>query len=105
MPDDNAFVVGIDKYSVQPLTSCVNDAQAIADLLARHGTQQQPVNYDVYRVLGDQDNVLELTREGLKTRLALQVAGSRGKRFVFYFSGHGRLTDYGPELVAQDDGG
>ena len=105
MPGHNALVVGIDRYSLRPLKSCVSDATRMAELLERNGSAGAPRNYDVYRLLGDEDDLESLTREGLRNHLAEQVAASRAHNFLFYFSGHGRLTPFGPELVTQDLGG
>ena len=40
-----ALVIGIDNYPSKPLTGCVNDARAVAQLFARHGNGEP--NFDV----------------------------------------------------------
>ena len=105
MAGNSALVVGIDAYSRGPLTTCVNDAEKIAELLASNGTEDAEPNYDVYPVVAREQNEPEGSRGQLMDRLYRQVQAARNKNFIFYFSGHGRRTPFGYELVAQDEGG
>ncbi len=105
MAGNSALVVGIDAYSRGPLITCVNDAKRIAELLGTNGTDEGEPNYDVYAVEAKEQNDPEASRSQLRDRLYRQVHATRNKNFVFYFSGHGRRTPFGYELVAQDEGG
>ena len=49
-----ALVIGIDNYPSKPLTGCVNDARAIAQLFARHGNGEP--NFDVELITAPQPN-------------------------------------------------
>jgi hypothetical protein len=102
---NSALVVGIDAYSRGPLATCVNDAETIAELLGTNGTEDADPNYDVYLVTAKRQIEPEASRGQLMDRLYRQVQAARNKNFVFYFSGHGRRTPFGYELVAQDEGG
>jgi hypothetical protein len=105
MAGNSAFVVGIDAYSRNELTTCVNDATRIASLLASNGTTDAEPNYDTYPILASEHNQPEAGRTELMDRLYRQVLAARNKNFIFYFSGHGRRTAFGYELLAQDEGG
>lgn len=102
MAGDLALVVGVDRYPDSPLNSCVNDARAIGSLLERDATDGDPRHYDVRLIVGEGPEVEDLTRDGLRAHLALAVDKAAARDFVFYFSGHGRRTSYGPEIVTQD---
>src|SRR3954452_19975117 len=104
MAGNSAFVVGIDAYRV-PLSTCANDAEKIAELLSADGTEDADPNYDVVLVAARDQNDPEASRKDLMDRLLRHVRAARNQNFVFYFSGHGRRTAYGYELVAQDEGG
>ncbi|MPZ67973.1 MAG: caspase family protein [Actinobacteria bacterium] len=91
-----ALTVGIDGYPFGPLTGCVADAAAVADLLERHHDGSK--NFDVRRVTGPPDDVTRpLLREAL-TDLFKQPA----EVALFYFSGHGTENDLGGYLVTSD---
>lgn len=101
MSDKRALVVGINNYeNAAPLTCCVDDANAMAERLARHedGTR----NYDILKLTSDQGAV---TEAALRTRIGQLFMDFRGGDAVFYFSGHGTATPDGGNLVAQDSSG
>ena len=50
-----ALVVGIDDYPRAPLKGCVNDADAMAALLARHADGSP--NFDVQRLTSDSASI------------------------------------------------
>jgi uncharacterized caspase-like protein len=91
-----ALVVGIDNYSMAPLTGCVNDAQAIAALLARH--HDGAPNFDVKLVTAPEQVV---TRPVLKAQLD-ELFKRPGDVALLFFSGHGTVNNLGGYMVTQD---
>ena len=82
-----AVIVGIDAYKRQPLTSAVNDANAVRDALTRLGS------------LAERDVTLMTSRSRGPTRDAIRDAlyevyksGDTYDRLYFYFAGHGLLA-------------
>lgn len=94
-----ALCVGIDAYSWSPLTGCVNDASAMAEVLRRNGDGSP--NFTVKTLLGRsaRDNV---GRPRLRSALTALFENSKDKTLLFYFSGHGAKTPWGTDLVTQD---
>jgi hypothetical protein len=91
--------VGIDNYEVDPLGSCVNDAKAMAELLDKHDDGTENFTHVVTMVSSEDSPVLRQDIVDKFGDLLLQDADSE---LLFYFSGHGRETVLGAELVAQD---
>ena len=100
-----AVVIGIDRYksdSIHDLSTPVNDARALADLL------ETEYGYEPENVVRLFDGAATLT--GLQTllddTLPNQLKPTKGDRLIFYFAGHGipRNGQDGPEgyLVPQD---
>jgi len=101
-PDDIAFVVGIDGYPVDPLPSCVNDADRMAELLA-HNDDAETLeggsrNFSVTSRLAPTENDLP-SRLGFLGELEDLLERAGGHDFLFYFSGHGATSPWGTELV------
>jgi len=99
MTDRIALVVGIDEYQDRSvkLAAAVSDALAVGKLLQRHADDE--LNFSCRLLTSEQAPV---TRRLLREQLELLfTAGSDGD-VLFYFSGHGRLTDEGGVLVTQD---
>ena len=92
-----ALLVGIDDYPGSPLTGCVADAYAMAQLLERN--EDGGRNYDVRTSTSDTQTV---DRGRLRTLLRELFDNSRDAELLFYFSGHGAQTPWGAELVTQD---
>jgi hypothetical protein len=93
-----ALLVGIDDYKGAPLAGCVNDATAMAGLLAEHADGSP--NFDVKLLTAPTGNVS-------KPALRKAVQDLFGKATdcdvaLFYFSGHGTENDLGGYLVTQD---
>lgn len=93
-----ALLVGIDDYKGAPLAGCVNDAMAMAGLLAEHADGSP--NFDVKLFTAPTGTVT-------KTALRKAVQDLFGKATdcdvaLFYFSGHGTENDLGGYLVTQD---
>lgn len=80
----HAFIIGIDNYQELPtLSTAVNDARAIAQLLSKpfHG-------YDVHLYT---DSTFQEMARLLKADMP-KIAGE-GSRILFYFAGHGIAVD------------
>jgi hypothetical protein len=88
-----ALVVGIDDYPLCPLHCCINDARAVAELLARNADGSP--NFDV-RLETSSLNKGKL-KETIKRFFETEDTVS-----LFYFSGHGFLNEYGGYIVTPD---
>jgi uncharacterized caspase-like protein len=93
-----ALVVGIDAYDGAPLAGCVNDAQAIAGLMAQHADGSP--NFAVKLITAGPEEVTRASLRGALTELFGN--GSDCDVALFYFSGHGTENDLGGFLVTQD---
>ncbi|MGI6784174.1 MAG: caspase family protein [Aminivibrio sp.] len=88
-----ALVVGINQYLNCALDGCVNDANAIADCLARNG--DGAVNFAVKKHLDI------LNKGTLKGYIAECFSGNADVA-LFYFSGHGYIDAVGGYIVTPD---
>ena len=100
MPTRKALVVGVNDYGGPPndLPSCVNDANAITQLL------QSKYGFKEVHTVRDGDATVDRLQDELKW---LAKSSSPDDRLVFYFSGHGytKLTDgIMEEFLAARDG-
>jgi eukaryotic-like serine/threonine-protein kinase len=86
----NALVVGIDNYSTSPLSGCVNDAQRIAEILARSSSAF------TVRTLIDG----AATRS--KVRREIEWCLSEATYSLIYFAGHGVRTNVATLLATHD---
>jgi Caspase domain len=97
-----ALVVGINVYenfgAGGRLAGAVSDAQRVAELLSVHGNGDP--NYSCRVLTSDTDRV---TRTRLRKSLReLFMGGAGDEPVLFYFSGHGTVTDLGGYIVTQD---
>ncbi|MDR0931190.1 MAG: caspase family protein [Clostridiales bacterium] len=89
-----ALVVGIDNYGGNHnLNSCVNDANEVARLLARH--ENNELNFDVK--LETNIHGVPALRENVKRCFETECETA-----LFYFSGHGAINEFGGELILAD---
>lgn len=88
-----ALVVGINNYPYAPLRGCINDAEAIADVLRKHGDKSP--NFEV-KLEKDVK-----TKSELKTMIVNLFSGDSDIALL-YFSGHGALNEIGGYLVTPD---
>ncbi len=97
-----ALVVGIDNYPRAPLHGCVNDAVAVARLLESNDSHFEN-SYDLNNFSVDllTAGAHDITRRGLRKQLENLFTGGRGSR-LFYFAGHGCLTNVGGYIVTSD---
>jgi uncharacterized caspase-like protein len=102
---NKALVIGIDHYQEQPaLRCCVDDANAVAKLLANHGDKDESANFDVELLTSD---TKDLSNRNLVKAISRFFKSSyRADTAVLYFAGHGTInpkTDAG-YLVGADGG-
>lgn len=93
MNSRKALVVGINDYPDSPLTGCLNDSEAIKDLLANH--EDGDPNFDVWK----KDNV---ATKGELRILIEQCFEGDAEVALFYYSGHGHIDNVGGYLVTPD---
>lgn len=91
-----ALVIGINEYAGSPLHGCVNDANAIANVLETHGDGGP--NFAV-RLLTSPSEKLE--RAGVRRAIEQLFTGDCDVALL-YFSGHGLIKNTGGYLVTQD---
>ncbi len=93
-----ALVVGIDAYSGAPLAGCVNDANAIAELL--RANENGSPNFAV-RSMTQPPHVV--TRVSLRQALdRLFSSSDEADVALLYFSGHGTENNLGGFIVTSD---
>ena len=100
--DDIALVIGIDGYETQPLGSCVADADAMRDLLARAGDAEGTPGYTVEKVAIAHGDLLP-SRSEVLDKIVECLDLTADQDFIFYFSGHGASYDWGAELIVYDE--
>ncbi len=91
-----ALIVGIDAYQMSPLAGCVNDANAIASILAKH--QDGSPNFECKKLLAPTQTI---TRPILKQHIE-ELFSHEADVALFYFSGHGTENNLGGFLVTPD---
>lgn len=91
-----ALVVGINDYPNSPLRGCVNDANAIANILGTHGDGAP--NFSVKLVTSPSESI-----DRAKLRGAIEnLFEGECDIALFYFSGHGIVTSTGGYVVTPD---
>jgi len=90
-----ALIVGINQYPNAPLSGCVNDAEAMADVLERNGDTS--LNFDVKRLVESEVS----TKGKLKSAIRECFTGN-DDIVLFYFSGHGYIDAVGGYIVTPD---
>ncbi len=89
--------MGIDDYPMAPLAGCVNDARAMAALLARHADGSP--NFDTHLLTSDNDTI---TRAGLRAAIEKVFQHDAADVALLYFSGHGTENNLDGYLVTPD---
>lgn len=88
-----ALIVGINKYPSAPLNGCINDANAIANILETNGDGSR--NFDI-KLRTDVP-----TKADLKGLIKELFKGDN-EIALFYFSGHGSINELGGYIVTPD---
>jgi len=91
-----ALIIGIDDYPASPLAGCVNDANAIRELLARN--EDGSPNFTCKTI---STPPTPLTKSRLREQITELFAHSADVA-LFYFAGHGTINDLGGYLVTPD---
>lgn len=78
-----ALAIGIDDYPNAPLSGCVNDAEAVAGMLARNGNGSK--NFDVM-------TERNAPTKGKVKSLVKDCFAGDAEIALLYFSGHGVFT-------------
>lgn len=98
-----ALVVGINTYkTASRLSSCIADAEAIANVLGRN--VDGSTNYECRVLLDKMGNGKPITRASLR-KACTELFSDIKDDVLFYFSGHGALTRFGGHLCAHDSQG
>lgn len=92
-----ALIVGIDDYPTSPLSGCVNDAEAVAELLKTHANGSP--NFDVQLVTAPSE---QITRASLRKQIESLFSVQDCDVALFYFAGHGTENNLGGYLVTPD---
>jgi hypothetical protein len=99
-----ALVVGLNYYSeIRPLFGCVNDAGAVANVLARHADREDgggAVNFSVKLITADRE-AEAVSRSRLKD-LVRDLFRDDGEIALFYFAGHGHVELTGGYLCSSE---
>ena len=92
------LAVGISQYPFGELKGCVEDADAFANIMRFHGSDKEGEKGDEnFRM----DVKPDITRGELR-RLIRNLFQSDADMAVFYFSGHGQLTETGGYILTSD---
>jgi len=91
-----ALVVGIDDYPVSPLHGCVNDANAIANVIERNSDGSP--NFAVKLITSPGNSI---SRASLRRDIEDLFSGDCDVA-LFYFSGHGFVKSTGGYIVTPD---
>ena len=100
-----ALLVGINNYELDDsphfgnLDGCVNDAENMRKVLSRHADCDENVNFECELLLADKGE--EVTCSHLRERIDALFHDYSGE-VLFYFAGHGALTDIGGYLVTSE---
>lgn len=92
-----ALLIGIDQYdNVSDLSGCINDVNSLSPLLARN--EDNSPNFDCRLMTSDKDRIDR--RSLLEACDNLLAPGA--DIALFYFAGHGSITENDVMLVTQD---
>lgn len=96
-----ALLIGINTYDNAPnLFGCVSDAEVMAELLVRN--QDKTPNYECRTLLDTMENGKPITRAKLREACQRLFSNDFRGDVLFYFSGHGFLTEYGGYVCTSD---
>ncbi|HEV2960898.1 MAG TPA: caspase family protein [Candidatus Angelobacter sp.] len=96
-----ALVVGINAYRQAPLLGAVDDANAVARILATHSNGEP--NFSVKLLTVSEDTKPDDIFTGLMLKKAIKkLFDADCDQCLFYFSGHGTITSRGGYIVTPD---
>ncbi len=88
-----AVVIGINEYPKNPLSACVNDAQAIGKLLEKNGDGSPNFDVSVYT---------DIKTKSELTQLILDLFNEANEISLLYFAGHGAKNELDTYIVTPD---
>ena len=88
-----AAIIGINEYPNVPLTSCVNDANAVGTLLKINGDGSPNFDVKIYK---------DVTNKNKLTEIACDLFKGENETALFYFAGHGKKNEMDTFLVTPD---
>ena len=91
-----ALVVGIDNYLQASLNGCVNDAISMGNVLETNGDGSP--NFGIKSIVSPSENI---TKASLTEAITKLFHGNNDMA-LFYFSGHGTITNTGGYIVTPD---
>ena len=94
-----ALVIGIDGYLKSPLNGCVNDAEAMEELLA-HNEDGSP-NFSCRKIISPVASGIAVTRGIIKDHVT-ELFSHEADVALLHFSGHGTVNNLGGYLVTTD---
>lgn len=88
-----AVIIGINDYLKNPLTSCINDAKAVGELLKENEDESHNFDIKIYTKIKSKDKL---------TQIVIDLFKSETEVSLLYFAGHGGKNDLGTFLVTPD---
>lgn len=95
-----ALCVGIDHYPFGPLRGCVNDADRMAFLLAKH--EDETPNFDCRTLRATEDGLGDKIGRPELRKAIKELFRQPAEIALLHFSGHGTVNDLDGYLVTQD---
>lgn len=92
-----ALFIGIDNYTNSPLSGCEADAQALSGLLSRNADES--LNFQCSVMVSSEQTI---TKSAVNESIQTVFSNRDADVALFYFAGHGALTQNGGYLVTQD---
>lgn len=95
-----ALCIGVDAYPFGPLRGCVNDANAIADILSKH--EDGSPNFECRRVLAPNPGAHDVLTVAKLRKVISDLFKDKADVALLHFSGHGTFNNLDGYLVTQD---
>ena len=95
-----ALCVGIDRYPFGSLRGCVNDADRMASLLAKH--EDGTPNFDCRTLRATEDGLGDRVGRPELRKAVKELFRQPAEVALLHFSGHGTVNDLDGYLVTQD---
>lgn len=88
-----AVIIGINEYTKNPLSACVNDAQAIGKLLEKNGDGSSNFQVSIHT---------DVKTKSELTQLILNLFNEDNEISLLYFAGHGTKNELDTYIVTPD---
>ncbi len=97
---NRALIVGVDNYPDSPLYGCVNDAEHMTEVLSRNADGSP--NFHCKTIVAPRKKKsVTVTRRSLRDEMR-ELFAEGADVALFYFAGHGDVSDLGGYLLTQD---